>query len=607
MRWTVLLIALRVPLSCALAMASLAPLGAFSFSPARGMLEGLFDVTGWGAFWAGLTSWLTATACWICTILTLNYGPRRVAGLRRHTTDVEFRPFPWIALGFFLAPLSVLAGICAVSADWLQTIAGAGAGFVAAAAAWLVHRSLYPRPGRLVMQAIAALPKWNPAGYRDPTTGALLSGHWLAAQFAAFFLALWALTGVLKYEALESGANPPILPTSLTYVLLLIGLLAMILSGLAFFFDRYRVPVLLPWFALLAANSLVPSSDHFVETARSTGHPIDAAELVAAEPTPVLVCASGGGIAAAAWTAAVLTGLDRRNPRFTDSLVLFSGASGGSVGGMQFIASCRSPQGCAAAYERAARSSLDAAAWGLVGPDLVRAVVPFAGAALGNIGRGWALEQAWDPARGLRVPMTDWTRKPAVYFNATIVETGEGIGLSNAAPQYEFSAATAARISASFPFVTPTPRTRSTGYHFADGGYYDNYGVGAAVAVLKRARRLPSRILLIEIRASRTHGPAKPGRNGILFQWRSPANTMLNVRDTAQRQRNDMTLDLLTQALAARGVTLERVHFEIPRDGVPLSWHLTAAQTAAIQRDWSSRYEDSPESRAVAAFLSQRN
>ena len=58
MRSILFITALRVPLLCALALASLAPLGAFSFSPFRGMLEGLFDVSGWVAFWVATASWL---------------------------------------------------------------------------------------------------------------------------------------------------------------------------------------------------------------------------------------------------------------------------------------------------------------------------------------------------------------------------------------------------------------------------------------------------------------------------------------------------------------------------------------------------------------------
>ena len=173
------------------------------------------------------------------------------------------------------------------------------------------------------------------------------------------------------------------------------------------------------------------------------------------------------------------------------------------------------------------------------------------------------------------------------------------------------SLVSSARLSASFPFVTPTPKVHSLASHLADGGYYDNYGIGAAVEFLDRAYAgstrspLPQRLLMIEIRASRrasgSHLPV------LFFQWLSPLYTMLNVRDTAQRDRNDATLALLQRAMAARGVQLDRVLFEIPRDNVPLSWHLTAIQIAALRRDWSERYEDSPETRTVTRFLAQQD
>jgi hypothetical protein len=205
------------------------------------------------------------------------------------------------------------------------------------------------------------------------------------------------------------------------------------------------------------------------------------------------------------------------------------------------------------------------------------------------------------------------------------VETGEGIGLGNvdltpalpnlyslfknASQTADITAVAAVRLSAAFPFVTPTPRLRSLGYHFADGGYYDNYGIGAAVAFLSEAYKiretnLPRRLLLIEIRASRYHSRPDASPAGMLFQWRSPAGTILNVRDTAQRRRNDSTLELLVSSLAAKGVCLDRVAFELPQDDVPLSWHLTASQTAAIRRGWRHRYENSPEANAVTRFVS---
>ncbi len=131
MRWTIFAFALRVPLSCALALALLAPLGAFSFSPMRGMWEGLFDVSGWGAFWVAMASWLTAAACWLCSLLTLNYGPRRIAGLNRTATDVQFRRFPGLALALSAAPLSILAGLYQVSANGPDVLAGSAVGFAA--------------------------------------------------------------------------------------------------------------------------------------------------------------------------------------------------------------------------------------------------------------------------------------------------------------------------------------------------------------------------------------------------------------------------------------------------------------------------------------------
>ena len=577
-----------------------------------------------------MASWLSAAACWVSSLLTLNYGPRRIAGLRRRTTtDLEFRPFPWVALAFSIAPTSLLAGIYRVSAaaGGSEVLAGSGAGFAASAAGWLLHNAIHHRID-LASPHLRWLLNRDPAGYRDHASGRLLPGHFMAVQFTAFFVALWAMIGLLKYHALTIGSKSLVLPTSLTFIVLLIGLAVLVLSGLAFFFDRYRVPVFLPWMALLAAASLVPGSDHFVDAIpvarRQLARP---SEILAKMETPVLVCASGGGIAAAAWTAAVLANLDRQYPRrFTQSLALFSGVSGGSLGGLHFAAACRSTAGCSAAFERASRSSLDAAAWGFVGPDLIRATIPFAGIVLGHAGRGWALEQAWDPEGALRFPMSHWSPPPALVFNATVVETGAGLGLSNidlgpALPGFaslgtiqtqfaELSPVTAARLSASFPYVTPTPRPRTVNYHIADGGYYDNYGVAAAVAFLSQAyntpANLPKHLLLIEIRAHRAVVRPPGSAGSLLFQWRSPASTILNVRDTAQRDRNDSTLSLLARALEAQGVHLERVLYEIPDSDVPLSWHLTASQVEAIRRVWGARFENSAETRAVSRFLAQQ-
>ncbi|MCC6537830.1 MAG: hypothetical protein IT162_09790 [Bryobacterales bacterium] len=605
MRWFLFLYFLRVPVLATLLLAALAPAGAFPWSPFRGLLEGLFDVNGWGAFWTGLASWLAAGMAWVASLPTLNYGPRRFAGLKRTATDLEFRAFPWLGATYALAPLSISAGLHAVSANGVAVALGSAAGFLAVAlAGWLLLRR---SPGTPRGRWRRRMP-----GYCDTATGRLLPGHLLAAQATAWFGGAYVLVGWLKYRSLREGVAHLWLPPSLAYVALLAGLLILILAGLAFFFDRYRVPVLLPWVALLTLAGWSPGADHTFPTTPATSAAPPAAVL-AAVPRPILVCASGGGITAAVWTATVLSRLEEASPgRVRANLALFSAASGGSVGGLHFLAN--KP---ADAVGRAARSSLDAAAWGLVGPDLLRAAVPFAGAALGDVGRGWALERAWD------VPLAAWpAAPPGVVFNATSVETGEGLALGNVnlAPYLRghsgLAPVVAARLSASFPYVTPAPKPASgPGTHVVDGGYYDNYGVGAAAAFLRLAyagpaapARLPAHVLVIEIRASQSEDawPAAEAEasRAPLLQWFAPALTILNVRDAAQRGHNRMLLDLLASDLARRGVTLERVTFELPRRHVPLSWHLTAAQRHDMEAAWRTRYAASRELAAVSAFVS---
>lgn len=600
MRWFLFFYFLRVPVVATLLLAALAPLGAFSASPFRGMLEGLFDVNGWGAFWTGLAAWLAAGMAWIASLLTLNYGPRRFPGLPRTATDLEFRAFPWLGALYAAAPLSLASGLYAVSSNGAAVASGSAAGFLAVAlAGWLLlRRSSGLARGRWCRR--------RAPGYCDPSTGLLLPGHRLAAQATALFSGAYGLVGWLKYRSLIDGTAHLWLPPSLAYVALLAGLLTLILAGLAFFFDRYRVPVLLPWMALLAVAGWSPEADHTFPTApgRAAARPD---EVLAATAHPVLVTASGGGITAALWTATVLARLNEATEgRLRANLALFSAASGGSVGGLHFLAG--EPR---EAIRHAGRSSLDAAAWGLVGPDLLRAVVPFSGAALGEVGRGWALERAW------KVPGPQWpAAPPAIVFNATSVETGEGLALGNVdlhpllRGHAGMAPVVAARLSASFPYVTPAPKPATgPGTHVADGGYYDNYGVGAAVAFLRLAyadvERGPRRVLLVEIRASQSYaGPSTaPASRAPLFQWIAPALTILNVRDAAQRAHNRLLLDLLASDLAHRGVTLERVAFELPRHDVPLSWHLTAAQRADIDMAWTERYAHSAEAAAVAGFI----
>src|SRR5262249_5682248 len=150
-------------------------------------------------------------------------------------------------------------------------------------------------------------------------------------------------------------------------------------------------------------------------------------------------------------------------------------------------------------------------------------------------------------------------------------------------PTYDVAPVTAARLSATFPYVSPAARAnadlpRSSRFHFVDGGYWDNFGVASAIEFLDQAVERGTgvqHILLIEIRdrKSSAHEGSRGARGG-LFQTIAPGEALYNVRDNGQSTRNAEDIRLLQGFLAKRNVTLETAVFESPQEHAPLSWHL---------------------------------
>ena len=123
-------------------------------------------------------------------------------------------------------------------------------------------------------------------------------------------------------------------------------------------------------------------------------------------------------------------------------------------------------------------------------------------------------------------------------------------------PGTDLAIATAARLSASFPLVTPMaspalPTTcNSKAFHLADGGYYDNFGIMAAIEVLEQVLQagFDRRVLLIEIRASPSYLAAPPNQGTTLGdEITGPFKTMLKVRWSSQLTRNDQDVRLLRE------------------------------------------------------------
>ncbi len=212
---------------------------------------------------------------------------------------------------------------------------------------------------------------------------------------------------------------------TLASILVIATFILWLLSGLGFFFDRYRIPVLIIFLLALFLELSLPKQfgcskgEHYysAEPLRTPTFPPSPAEVLQLrdrnlnEPD-IIVTASGGGIHAAAWTAQVMSRLEAsfandqllhsKSYTFHDHIILASGVSGGSVGLMpylleyaardeagfkdfnnsQFHARITNPVAC---------SDLEAIAWGLEYYDLYRLLFDF----VPRLSPGEALDRSW--------------------------------------------------------------------------------------------------------------------------------------------------------------------------------------------------------------------
>ncbi|MCB1055492.1 MAG: patatin-like phospholipase family protein [Acidobacteria bacterium] len=533
-------------------------------------------------------------------------------------------------------------------------------------------------------------------GYYDRGAGRVEPGHALATTT---LLVLGTVYAALYWVLHPADGHQAWAPT-LAYVLGLVMLVVSLLSGAAFYLDRYRVPLLLAVVAYVAVAGHLAPLDHFFRVRALTSKPpsitraldarfeLQGSTLAADRPRVLtIVTSAGGGIQSAAWTARVLAGIqqelversgEQEGEDFARSIYLTSAVSGGSVGLFFYLQSFDPARGAPPATSldrslRAARnSSLEATAWGLIFPDLQRAFVPLV---RGNLwlDRAWAMERSWLQASqgtskvaGDGPWMSQWMNAaetgsmPGVIFNSTTVEDGRQLRLSNldlaplspmerrdanAGEQtqivktsarllknrdgqlLDLPAVSAARLSATFPYVTPVARARCDdgtvarldGYHFADGGYFDNFGVVSALEWLLELRRNTSRldafdrIVVIQINGfpepataeaeTTPHGLA--GEAGAAaeaesskswwFATAAPFTTLTKVLTSTQVARNLLELGMLAEAFETgpRPVKLDSFSFRPPaRDpdepDPPLSWYLSPSDQRRLDTDWES-------------------
>ena len=491
----------------------------------------------------------------------------------------------------------------------------------------------------------------------------LAPGHSLALGLLTASIGLYILLAIPRWRH-----HFEVEPSSLAYLLAVVILLCWGLSGLAFLVDRWRVPVLVPVLIWSFAMSKFPGNQHtfpVLPGAPGCGAVPTPEEVVGERESIIVIAASGGGIRSAAWTAQVLTGLEnlagsdpalrKAGLRFGSSVRLLSGVSGGSAGMLHYLGALDpktgEPPPSDVVVANAERSSLDALVWGLVYPDLRRALLPYPWPPATD--RGLELEREWRRASdekgpGLPPRMSDWHDLvragifPAVIFNATDAATGERVLLGttkvdSAGPRgrrnfclvddtdHDLAPETAARMSATFPFLAPAARPRpplkkAIGTPLVDGGYADNFGMATLMEWVFEARVRSSRlrrVLVIQIRAAPEATQLLPsgevGRSW-LYQIYAPLEAMLSVWSNGQSARNDAQFELLQRAWksarpdARADDEITTVTFELktPKehaDSRPLSWHLTRGQREDIQWSWQDAKADGRAWHEVRRFL----
>lgn len=629
------LVLLRVPLFLVLVLLAL-PFIAF-FSGAKTLLRGLFDLTPLSLFVVTITTLaVSGTACVTASII-LNNAHARFRELN------GFSPPPlssvtWVVV-MLLFSLLIIGFAVKFSARQghnpgrLVLAASCGLGLVSLVAVFLLLNGK--------SSITLALPYLTDPRFIDylANTG-LFAGYvrdpWPHHLFAlAAFVStaiLYAIVGI--YGRLHLGKKRTV--PALCSALMLVLMLGWMLSALTFFFDAWHIPTLLIVALVGVLTAQSHRSDHLYNLRKRVGDAAGAAKTITAsgERRVIVVAANGGGIQAGAWAAQVLYGLHQDlGAKFEKSLRFISSVSGGSVGNGFFVNWLAHKEVARRPDEAAVMSSLDEVAWGLAWPDFLRALFPWVFGR--RIGRGRALERAWvfnsiaprKEVKNLDKPLSSWDamvvagKIPAVVMNATITETGErllfattkltgrsggGGALVDATELHTINhkacdvrVVTAARLSATFPYVTPASRSDGPGPqpHVVDGGYYDNYGMATLVEWLDEAlagagEKIKS-VLVIQIHGAPVDSDLRDERHsktrGWFYQAFAPVQTLLNVRSAGQVAHNDIELEFLQQKWSEAGVPIHSVIFEFGNRNAPLSWHLTAEEVNAIRSAWADK------------------
>ena len=443
----------------------------------------------------------------------------------------------------------------------------------------------------------------DPNGVERP-----LAGHLELALLLGLLVSTTFVLGMIEHIFFPGSNITKVIPT-IGHFALMVAIMTTIASGMAFWLDRFRFSTLLAASILGLALFIVRDYEFEVEQFDQRAPSlVDAmeAKLIPANATRdprqrkqrtlIVVTAPGGGIHAAAWSAEVLTRLDERWPNtFRQSLGLISAVSGGSVGTMYYVDAISNAEGGVPLEEvrkRAQQSNLEPIIFAATFHDILP-LTPF--------DRGTAAEHFWDftmrSGGGYSPKLSAWGtlaasgELSAVVFNATDVKSGRRVLLGSTShweegdgehihdddcaafdlrqEHLDMKVATAVRLSASFPYVTPISRPSlgangepvMPSVRMGDGAYADNDGIMTALESIsqlidKFSKKSPDerpfdRILLINIDNYGDTSPHTPFDSpggqfeALSYATIGPLLGLSNVRGASQAERGQLEVDFL--------------------------------------------------------------
>jgi hypothetical protein len=521
---------------------------------------------------------------------------------------------------------------------------------------WPVARWFWPWLARTPFRSFAGFAEWFCSSvaralrmtYILDGTGRIYPAHLTAAMASSGFVLLWAVAAYVFYPARTTAA-------SVVYLYITLLIFVWVYGALSFHLGRWHISPL----AAIALILLIGYAklDHYFEPATpgaAVEPSIDPIDVAApAETNLVVVATAGGGVWAAGWTARALEQLITNRPELRHEIRLISSISGGTVGAAYYIDGLLRAQGNVAAIlhdvrVRSTASSLESVAYGFAFSDFPRLFT--GGFYSPHKDRGQLLEEEWARIAAAPIERDDVGKRPlpiegkrrlrslntsirdgtipAPIFGTTVMEAGQRLmitpitfapgvraptlqeflfGTVAATPEPDVDLWTAARLSATFTYISPPVRSwldaRPTQkQHLIDGGYYDQYGVTSALDWLTPvlwarkngdARLRFKRVLIIELSGFTEPNPefATPA-DGLTTTLFGPTLTaFLALREGVATSRNRIDLDHFKRSWndALRGqVQIESVKFQPgpKRRPGPLSWHLSSTEIAALMNEW---------------------